>query len=70
MAGGGDAGGEAGLLTLLNDVSHQEVYIIWIIVGLLVLINFVWELFTDAIEHIFWKKNRHIIVMLEKLYKG
>jgi len=35
----------------------------------LILINFLWELFTDGIEHIFWKKNRHIVIMLEKLYK-
>ena len=68
--GGGSEGGEAGLLTLLDTMSSQDVAIIWIIVGLLVLINFLWELFTDGVEHIFWKKNRHIVVMLEKLYKG
>ena len=70
LAGGG-GGGEAGLLTLLNDMPHhQEVAIVWIIVGVLIAINFLWELLTDSIEHAFWRKNRHVIVMLEKLYKG
>ena len=69
LAGSG-GGGEAGLLTLLEKMNSQDVAIIWIIVGLLILINFLWELFTDGIEHLFWKKNRHIVVMLQILYKG
>ena len=60
---------EVGILSLLDDFG-QNIALIWIIVALLIFVDFVWELFTDAIEHYFDRKHKHIVVMLEKLYKG
>ena len=65
-----EEGGAVGLLTLMNHFS-DDTAIIWIIVGLLIIVNFVWEFVTDGLEHFFMESKReHIVIMLEKLYKG
>ena len=60
---------EVGILSLLDDFAENKA-LIWIIVALIIFVDFLWELITDAIEHYFDRKHKHIVVMLEKLYKG
>eukprot|EP01095_Lingulamoeba_sp_RSL-Kostka_P007336 TRINITY_DN2327_c0_g1_i1.p1 TRINITY_DN2327_c0_g1~~TRINITY_DN2327_c0_g1_i1.p1 ORF type:complete len:143 (-),score=5.75 TRINITY_DN2327_c0_g1_i1:39-467(-) len=60
-----------GLLSLLNNVplTNDDLLTILLIIFVLILINFIWELLNEILESCLYKKQRHILVMIQKLFQ-
>eukprot|EP01096_Ripella_sp_DP13-Kostka_P013893 TRINITY_DN612_c0_g1_i4.p1 TRINITY_DN612_c0_g1~~TRINITY_DN612_c0_g1_i4.p1 ORF type:complete len:771 (+),score=313.46 TRINITY_DN612_c0_g1_i4:176-2488(+) len=52
-----------------TPISTKDIRLVVAMLGLLLLVSFLWELFFETLEEIFKKKHRHIIAIIHKLFQ-